>query len=300
MGDKNWTFNVNSGGQVNVANDNGRVYSIQNNHNEKDSILDNKSLGRHDINEEIQYKWEFGWTIENMSNPKPIVNRLIKAIIEGDVSEMQYLYKKGASIKGTDNATFQRVLFHVINKYGTIEWLVNHGMTSENTRHCIGVDGYVWGMLARAWYVKAYDVMELLAYYGFECLTFCINGNVWYTDRLIFEKDDICAMKILKEHGFIEEVNFVRGFPYSRFRGEYPESKVTLFLNTHPIIKRKSVGLDNWKFSKIPEPELEKEGLFNRKKVQERNEIRIADYKDRLRAQKEYLKAFPYKYNENI
>jgi hypothetical protein len=58
--------------------------------------------------------------------------------------------------------------------------------------------------------------------------------------------------------------------------------------------------LDNWKFGKIPEPELEKEGLINRKKVQERNEIRIADYKDRLRAQKEYLKVFPYKYNENI
>lgn len=107
-------------------------------------------------------------------------------------------------------------------------------------------------------------------------------------------------MKLLKEHGFSEEVNFVRGFSYSRFRVEYTESKVPLFLNTHLIIKRKSVGLDNWKFGKIPEPELEKEGLFNRKKVQERNEIRIADYKDRLRTQKEYLKVFPNKYNENI
>jgi len=31
MGDKNWTFNVSDGGQVNVANDNATIYATQNN-----------------------------------------------------------------------------------------------------------------------------------------------------------------------------------------------------------------------------------------------------------------------------
>lgn len=283
---------VQDGGQLNVALDNGMVYAIQNNDNEKNSILLDKSSVKYDINGVIPCEWTFGWSIENMTNPKPIINRLIKAIIEGDVFEMECLYKKGASIKKADEATFQRTLFHVISKYDTMKWLVTHGMTSNNTRHCIGVDGYIWGMLARAWYVKAYDVMELLAYYGFDCLNFCINGKGWNVERLIFEKDDICAMKILKEHGFIEDVDYVFGFPYSTYRREYPESKVTAYLNEHPVIKRKSVGLDNWKFGKIPEPKLEKENLFNRKKIRERNEILIADYNDRIRAQKEYLKIF--------
>lgn len=276
---------VQDGGQINVALDNGMIYATQNNVNEREHLED-KSFEEYNINEAIPYKWTFGWSIENMSNPKPIVNRLIKAIIEGDISQMEYLYKHGASLRKTDKETFQRVLFYVISECDTISWLVNHGMTSENTRDCIDIDGYIWGLLARAWYVKAYDVMELLAYYGFDWLSFCINGKVWNAERLIFKNDDICAMKILKEHGFIENVENLY---------EYPRSKVTDYLKEHPLIKRKSVGLDGFKFSQIPEPTLEKGRVISRKKVREKNELKIADYNDRLRAQKEYLKVFPCK-----
>ncbi len=287
---------VQNGGQLNVALDNGKVYAMQNNGNIEAIKLGNKTSGKYDINETISYKWVFGWSVEGMPNPKPIVNRLIKAIIEGDVSEMEFLYKKGASLKKTDTDTFQRVLFHVISKYDTIKWLVNHGMTSENTVNCIGVDGYIWGLLARAWYVKAYDVMEILAYYGFYRLCYCINGKAWDALELIFQKDDIQAMKILKEHGFIEDVDYLYGYPYPILRRKYPQSKVTLYLEEHPIIKRKSVGLDNFKFRTIPEPNLEKEGVFFKKNIKERNKLKIADYEDRIRAQKEYLNVFHGKY----
>lgn len=42
MGDRNWTFNVSDGGQVNVAEDNATIYATQNNGvtaNELDSII---------------------------------------------------------------------------------------------------------------------------------------------------------------------------------------------------------------------------------------------------------------------
>lgn len=55
MGDKNWTFNVSDGGQVNVANDNSTINVIQNNGVSVDGldniikgIIDNLS----DLNEE--------------------------------------------------------------------------------------------------------------------------------------------------------------------------------------------------------------------------------------------------------
>lgn len=290
-------INAHNRAQVIIANDNSIVYATQNNSNYK-CVSQQKFGGRnkgYGINEAIPYKWTFGWTRENMTNPEPIVNSLLKAIIERDISRMESLYQTGASLAKSDKETFQRILFYVIDDYDTINWLINHGMTSTNTRDCIGVDGYIWGLLARAWYVKAYAVMELLAYYGFDWLIFCINGKGFDARRMIFEKDDIRAMKILKEHGFIEDVDYELGFSYSTYRREYPESKVTAYLNENPIIKRKSVGLDNYKFRKIPQPELEKENIFNRKKVRERNEIKMADYNDRVRAQKEYLKVFQAK-----
>lgn len=250
-------------------------------------------MSYNNINEQIPYHWTFGWSVEGMSNPKPIVNRLLAALIDGNILTLDKLYRQGATLKEADEGTFQRILYHIIDKYDVINWLLHHGMTSKNSNECINPDGYCWGLIARAWHVKAYDVMELLAYYGFDEMSFCINGEVWYIDELIFKYEDLRGIKILKEHGYIENINYVYGYPYSILRQEFPNSKVTAYLNNNPLIKRKSVGLDNFKFHEIPKPDLEKVGIFRRKETIRRNEIRTADYNDRIRAQKEYRKTFP-------
>ncbi len=156
--------------------------------------------------------------------------------------------------------------------------------------------GICEGPIARAWYVKAYDVMELLAYYGFDKMSFCINGEGWYIDELIFKCGDLRGIKILKEHGYMEDENYVYGYPYSVLRQKFPNSKVTAYLNNNPLIKRKSVGLDDFRFHEIPKLNLEKVGIFHRKETIRRNEYRTADYNDRIRAQKEYRKTFPKGY----
>lgn len=250
-------------------------------------------LSSNNINAPIPYHWTFGWSVENMSNPKPVVNRLLAALIDGNIQNLDNLYRQGATLKETDEATFRRILYHIIDNFDVINWLLHHGMTSDNSDECIGPDGYIWGPIARAWYVKAYDVMELLAYYGFERMSYCINGEAWYIDELIFKYNDIKGVKILKEHGYIEDVNYVYGYPYSVLRQKYPNSKVTAFLNNNPLITRKSVGLDPCSFHEIPKPKKESVGLFHRKETIRRNEIAIADYNDRVRAQKEYIKSFP-------
>lgn len=249
----------------------------------------------YNINEPIAYNWTFGWSVDGMSNPKPIVNRLLKAIIEKDTSQMEDLYRKNATLEEINKETFERVLYHVIDTYDVISWLVKHGMSSDVFSYCIEPDGYIWGLIARAWYLHAYDVMDLLAYHGFDRLSFCINGKGWNIESLIFERDDVRAMKILKEHGYIEDEDYVYGYPYPIYRRQYPNSKVTAYLEENPIIIRKSMGLDNFKFHKIPKPELERETLFHRKEIRKRNEIKIVDYNDRIRAQKEYLKVFSTK-----
>lgn len=254
------------------------------------------NMSYNNINEQIPYHWTFGWSVEGMSNPKPIVNRLLAALIDGNIQRLDNLYSQGATLMEADEDTFRRILYHVIDKYDVIYWLLHHGMTSKNSYECIGPDGYLWGPIARAWYVKAYDVMELLAYYGFDKMSFCINGEGWYIDELIFKYGDLRGIKILKEHGYIENVNYVYGYPYSVLRQKYPKSKVTIYLDNNPLIRRKSVGLDDMKFYEIPKPNSEKIRLFHRKEIIKRNEIALADYNDRVRAQKEYRKTFPKGY----
>ena len=90
----------------------------------------------------------------------------------------------------------------------------------------------------------------------------------------------------------MEDENYVYGYPYSVLRQKFPNSKVTAYLNNNPLIKRKSVGLDDFRFHKIPKLNLEKVGIFHRKETIRRNENRTADYNDRIRAQKEYRKTF--------
>lgn len=247
------------------------------------------------IDQIIPYNWPFGWSVEGMANPQPIVNRFLKVIIEGEIPLMESLYQQGATLESIDKETFHRVLYHIINKYDVMSWLIRHGMSFQNTDYCIDPDGYRWGLIARAWYIGAYDVMELLAYYGFNELYFCVNGNGWDAAELMFKNGDVQAMKILKEHGYIEAVDYAYGIPYSIYRRKYPNSKVTLYLEENPVIRRKSVGMDYLKFRRIPEPKLEKEGILHRKDSRRRNEIVMADYNDRISTQQEYLKKFSYK-----
>lgn len=48
--------------------------------------------------------------------------------------------------------------------------------------------------------------------------------------------------------------------------------------------------LDDCIFSDISKPDLEKPGFFNRKKVERKNQLLLADYKDRLTAQDKFKK----------
>lgn len=58
-----------------------------------------------DINEKIEYRWPYGWSMEGIGR-KPSVNRLMKAIIEKNIEEVDKLFRQGATILGMDETTF--------------------------------------------------------------------------------------------------------------------------------------------------------------------------------------------------
>ena len=66
-----------------------------------------------DINKPIEYDWKLGWN--GGTEPYPIVNPLLKAIIEKDIKTVQILESQGASLRACNVTTLSRVIFHVAN-----------------------------------------------------------------------------------------------------------------------------------------------------------------------------------------
>lgn len=246
-----------------------------------------------DINEPILYKWTLGWDKEGMVNPNPTVNRLLKAMIEKNVGEMERLFRQGASLKKTDKETLHRVLYHVLDDYEVIACLVQHGFISYNGSFLTGSDYYVedecWnphgyrsGLPGRAWSLKSYKVVKLLVDNGFENMSFTAMNQFYNAERLCFQNNDIETIKWLVENG--KPINH-----YDTLWREYPNSIVTQYLENIPIIKRRSLLLDPLLFDTIPEPELIKAGFFSGKAVKEKNARILANHEDRVAAQKRFI-----------
>lgn len=243
-----------------------------------------------DINKAVSYKWPYVWDSENMVKESPVVNELLKAMIEKNVQKMTQLFSEGATINEMDEETFQRALFHLLGDYNVIKCLVDHGFVRtygdfEFLDECIEPAAYFWGILARAWYIGNQDVFELLARNGFSNLRICSYGKIYHGEELIIKKNDVKSAVILLENGYSRDV-----FLDSEYLYKYPESDVIKYLQNHPVIHRKTVALDGWRFREIPFPEFEKPGFFNRKRIEERNSIIMKDYEDRIVAQERFKK----------
>lgn len=247
-----------------------------------------------DINEPIPYRWTLGWD-EGMVNPKPMVNRLLKAMIDKNANEMERLFQQGASLKKTDKETLQRVLYHVLDNYDVISCLVRHGFTSQYGAmlrksdyyaddECISPYAYYSGLPGRAWELKSYKVLKLLVDQGFEEMSFKPKDQMYDAEELSYEREEIEVIKLFLENGRLIE-HYENRYFFRRF----PNNKLTKFLEGHPFIKRRSALLDPCLFKKIPEPKLVKMGFFGRKAAQEKNERILADYNDRVAAQKRFI-----------
>ncbi len=81
MGDRNWTFNVSDGGQVNVAEDNATIYATQNigvSVNELDQIINAITNNLSDLKEEDadSIRDIVDMAKDELEKPEPKVSRL--------------------------------------------------------------------------------------------------------------------------------------------------------------------------------------------------------------------------------
>ena len=236
----------------------------------------------------ISYNWKWSWKISG----KPVVNRLMKAIIEQNIQEMYSLVQKGAHIEALEEYTLGRILYINIKSFDIFKFFIDNGCRgywddkkSSLLNNVLNENFYNSSPMSMAYYREAYDVFELLIKNGY--------GNDYLTDRnnecinflkLIMERQDINAIKILMDHGFNRNEILERGY-YDKYIG----TPCYEFLRQNIPYHRKSFVINTKLMYTIPQPELEKPRLFNRKKVENKNKALIDDYQDMLRVQKEFM-----------
>ena len=66
----------------------------------------------------ISYNWKWSWKISG----KPVVNRLMKAIIEQNIQEMYSLVQKGAHIEALEEYTLGRILYINIKSFDIFKY----------------------------------------------------------------------------------------------------------------------------------------------------------------------------------
>lgn len=178
-----------------------------------------------------------------------------------------------------------------------MKWLVDHGMSrisndidvngdnGINKDECYSPSGYCCGLSARAYYLKAYDVFDLLCEHGFS--NFSCFDDGWKdsveVDNYILQRGDERAIKILLSNGYT----------FSMFSYVKKQQYYGYYVLNRPQVQRKSVGLDSRKWSgDIPRPKFEKVPLlFGKKEIIARNSRRQEDYQE-VRAYNEFVLSF--------
>lgn len=256
-------------------------------------------------NKPISYVWPYSWM--GMASKTPRMDPMIQAIINEDVDELRRLRAQGFSLRNSDEGTLKRTLFEKISSTRVMKLLIEEEyissfISADSTYHhakyitkCINERGYSWGLIAKACYERAYEVMDLLARFRFDDTLYCFNGTDGPSggiEDIIFQRDDVTAIKILYENGIEHYTNnhYDECVFWWQWRDRYPNSSVTKYLSDHPYPVRRSMGLDNFAFRKIEQDKMEKVGLFNRKAALRRNEYRRLDYEDRVKAQNDYIR----------
>lgn len=245
-----------------------------------------------ELDQPIPYTWTLGW--RNIDG-KPVVNALLRAIIEKNCSYIDAALKLGASLKACDPLTLQRVLWHVADSYPVMSRLVANGLSrigkdidfkgdnGINNPFCLSPMGEECGLIARAYCLGAYDVMDLLAANGFDKFQVVTKQphkfpttTTWYVDKEIFRIGDEQGISILLENGYV---------PYSEYANIILERSQ---------VKRRTVGLDQLRFTdRTPKVTYEEDPLlFGKKAVRHRNARRRENYEDRMRALTEFRTSF--------
>lgn len=233
-----------------------------------------------DINQQINYKYPYRWDNKGMPG-KPIVNRLLKALIEDNLSEAQRLINAGASLQKIDNTTFEHSLFHLLENYKTVKFMTDNGLNHIFFPYlkCLDGGGYQWDLTGRAYYLNNRNVLELLFSKGFEPGQFWKGDNTYYIDKYAMQNHNTVLIDIMLSHGYPKR-SLLSTTNYGTEAYQYVENAI--------VMNWKSYGLGDLD-REICRPNPPKFEFLMTKRKRERYEMQKKSYLLELAARQKYI-----------
>lgn len=246
------------------------------------------------INAPIRYNFPYAWDKENMYGV-PIVNLLLKELIERNYPRAKTLLEHGATFKGIDSSTFGRCLFEFAEDYKMMKFLVDNGFNGINCyleifregRECIDRAGYGWSLTGRALALKNRNLLDMLFANRFVPGQFWKNGKNFDMVKYAMNNDYIELIEILLSHGYPRQK-----LAFWIDNGARSNSKSYQYIMSSPVVQWKSYGLgDLEKEISIPEKPVFKPLMLSRTKERLTEEYnRNVDYYQReVQAKKAYI-----------
>ena len=245
------------------------------------------------------YKWK----------EEPKCDVLLEAIIRKDFKSAEYLLSQGMKLEDIDESTFKRALFEFLTDFDVMNFLVNHNFNHIyfDEISCIDSNNYIWGLYARAYFLKRMDVVELLCSAGFDLFS---NG------QYIVDNDGDVKGYPLWKHVFVryfdkELLNLLLEYGYSRERILFYDicDAARKYLESKPKVPLKGYALGSYMIEPT-KPEMPRKTLFMGKnkwnELLENYEYELWLYNEKVRERNKYLKKLTdndwerIRYNEEV
>ena len=216
---------------------------------------------------------------------------LLDALNKRDYDKAKELIRQGRRLHEIEGDIFETALYFYLTDYKMMEFLTENGYNIFFFHHsgCRDDRGRMWGILARAYVLGEYRVMELLFSAGFS--VHGSNERYWVEGHeapyplwkgLFLNKFDKKLIDMMLSYGC----------PANKFDNPDYDKRVRDYIHGKPQIELKSFSLGPWN-EEIPVPEAPRFSFFtlrsSRDYLNKKYEQEMQEYQEKTRVQKEYV-----------
>lgn len=216
---------------------------------------------------------------------------LLDALNARNYDRAKDLIQQGKRFHDIDEIAYETALYFYLSDYKMMKFLTENGYNIFFFPHpgCRDERGRMWGILARAYALGEYKVMELLFGAGFN-----VHGS---NERYWVEGDGAPyplwkGLFLGKFDKKLIDIMLSYGCPAIEFDDPYYDERVRDYIHSKPKVKLKSYSLGPWN-EEIPVPEAPRFTIFTSRSMRDylnkEYEREMQEYQEKTRVQKEYI-----------
>lgn len=225
-----------------------------------------------------------------------MVDVLLDALNKRDYGKAESLIQQGKRLHDIEEYAFEKALYNYLADYKMMEFLTQNGYNRFFIPHpkCWDERGRGWGVLARAYVLGEYRIMDLLFGAGFNMFIGNVGGSseqYWVEGRdvpyplwkgLFFHRFDKKVIDMMLSHGY----------PAVNLDDPDYDQRIRDYIHGKPQIKLKSFALGHWQ-EELPVPKAPRFVFFTSRSTKDylnkQYEQEMQEYEEQSKIRKKYI-----------